>query len=460
MPKPPRNPPTTEPSNLTFDFVSHVPPRHSETSASTTAPTAPRMPDTARESHAPWQAHPTQSSPTLALPQGYKQTEVGVIPEDWEVNNVGFLCSKVGSGLTPRGGERVYKPTGRFFVRSQNVGWGKMFLEDVVYIDEDTHASFQETEIQENDVLLNITGASIGRCALADARVAGGNVNQHVCILRTQLFLAAPYLKFVLLSALGQKQIDSFQTAGNRQGLNFSQIRSVLVPLPPMEEQEAIAEALSDADALVDALERLLWKKRRIKEGAMQELLTGRTRLVGFVGDWEECTYLSVVNHHSGNSLLIKGKLENSSTGQYPAYSASGQDIWRETYDFEGEALIVSAVGSRCGRVFFANRKWSAIANTHIIWPLLYRVSTRFLHHLINNEEFWMKGGSGQPFVLFKQSLAQKLLLPPLEEQEAIAEVLCGMDEEIEALEEKLAKARMVKQGMMQELLTGRIRLR
>lgn len=113
---------------------------------------------------------------------GYKQTEVGVIPADWDQKTIGNIALKIGSGMTPRGGSRNYKEYGRPFVRSQNVGWGSFLLDDLVYIDDETHDSVSSTELKEDDVLLNITGASIGRSSLADVRLSGGNVNQHVCI--------------------------------------------------------------------------------------------------------------------------------------------------------------------------------------------------------------------------------------------------------------------------------------
>ena len=153
---------------------------------------------------------------------------------EWEARELGPKTIKVGSGITPTGGDKNYKQTGRPFVRSQNVGWGCLLLDDIAFIDEETHRSFRSTEIEALDVLLNITGASIGRSAVADARIAGGNVNQHVCILRVKPKELNPiFLNQYLISQNGQKQIDSFQAGGNRQGLNFAQIRTFSIPFPP-----------------------------------------------------------------------------------------------------------------------------------------------------------------------------------------------------------------------------------
>ena len=155
---------------------------------------------------------------------------------------------KVGSGVTPRGGEAVYKSEGHPFVRSQNVGLGYLILDDIAYIDEETHQRQKNTELQLDDVLLNITGASIGRSALVNKQIVSGNVNQHVCIIRTNKKLVPSFLCNFLLSHYGQKQIDSFQVGGNRQGLNFEQIKSIKIGLPSVKEQEKIAELLSMLD--------------------------------------------------------------------------------------------------------------------------------------------------------------------------------------------------------------------
>lgn len=193
---------------------------------------------------------------------------------EWEEKTLEPLTTKVGSGITPTGGDKNYITAGRPFVRSQNVGWGELNLNDVVFIDEETHQSFNSTEIKLSDVLLNITGASIGRSVVADSRIAGGNVNQHVCIIRVkQGDLNPALLNHFLLSERGQKQIDSFQAGGNRQGLNFVQIRSFAVPLPPTEpEQQKIADCLSSIDELITAQTQKLAVLKTHKKGLMQQL--------------------------------------------------------------------------------------------------------------------------------------------------------------------------------------------
>lgn len=208
-----------------------------------------------------------QTTPRLRFPEFRNGPE-------WDVRPLGPLAARVGSGITPLGGERNYKHTGRPFVRSQNVGWGELLLDDVAYIDDETHSSFAATEVVEGDVLLNITGASIGRSAVADDRIAGGNVNQHVCVIRVDpKVLNAVLLNQFLLSDGGQEQVDSFQAGGNRQGLNFAQVRSFMVPLPPTTaEQQRIADCLASLDAAIAATSAALTALKAYKKGLMQGL--------------------------------------------------------------------------------------------------------------------------------------------------------------------------------------------
>ena len=387
---------------------------------------------------------------------GYKRTEVGIIPEDWDVATIGDKAEKVGSGITPTGGQRVYRIEGRPFMRSQNVGWGNLLLDDVAFIDDATHSTFPETEIQLDDVFLNITGASIGRSAVADSRLVGGNVNQHVCIVRAkQLKLVPRYLNLFLLSAAGQRQIDSFQAGGNRQGLNFAQVRSMRIPLPATEaEQRAIAAALSDVDALLGGLERLIAKKHDLKQAAMQQLLTGQTRLPGFRAEREVKRLGEVLT-------ICHGKSQRDvevADGAYPILATGGQigTAQRALYD-KPSALI--------GRKETINQPQYMDTPFWTVDTLFYSAikcgnSAKYLYYrfcLID----WMQynEASGVPSLNARTIENIEINCPKPAEQTAIAAILSDMDAELSALTARRDKTRDLKQAMMQELLTGRTRL-
>ena len=193
----------------------------------------------------------------------------------WRVENVYYrqLTTKVGSGVTPRGGEAVYKTEGHPFVRSQNVGLGNLLLDDIAFIDEETHLRQKNTELQFNDVLLNITGASIGRSALVDKQIVGGNVNQHVCIIRTKENLVPSFICSFLLSNYGQRQIDSFQAGGNRQGLNFEQIKSIKITIPSKDEQIKIAKLLRAIDERIATQNKIIEKLQSLIKGLNDHIL-------------------------------------------------------------------------------------------------------------------------------------------------------------------------------------------
>ena len=421
----------------------------------------------------------TRDAPLLeTLPAGHKQTEVGVIPEEWECRRLGDLATRVGSGITPTGGERVYVKAGRPFLRSQNIGWGALNLADLAFITDELHASFMASEIKEGDVLLNITGASIGRSAVADTTVARGNVNQHVCEIRTDPKRLDPnFLNSYLLSAAGQSQIDIYQAGGNRQGLNYSQIRSFLIPRPAIPEQRAIAEALSDVDKLLGALEKLIAKNRAIKQAAMQQLLTGKTRLPGFSGAWETTTL--------GEATEIRnGATPNTHIGAYwngsipwctPTDITSTPGKYLQATDRSiTEAGLASCAATLLpvGALFLCSRATigevkiatSAVCTNQGFKSLVCKegVSNEFLYYLLLTLKSQMiERAIGSTFLeIGKRDVASiEVRLPQYDEQRAIAAVLSDMDTEIAALERRRDKTHAIKQGMTQQLLTGRVRL-
>ena len=198
---------------------------------------------------------------------------------EWHYSQLSAHTTKIGSGITPRGGRNAYKSEGIPLIRSQNVGWGVLSFDDIALIDEEQHEAMQATKVRKGDVLLNITGASIGRAACFDGQDQGANVNQHVCIIRSDGSLDPDYLKAFLLSYKGQKQIDQFQAGGNRQGLNFEQIGSFRIPLPTLSEQQRIANILSTQENIVTSTSAQLTSMREEKRALMQQLLTGKRRV-------------------------------------------------------------------------------------------------------------------------------------------------------------------------------------
>lgn len=413
----------------------------------------------------------------MEVKPGYKQTELGAIPEDWGIDSLSNKTSKIGSGITPTGGERVYKKEGKPFIRSQNVGWGSLNLTDVAFIDLSTHESFIGTEIKDADLLLNITGASIGRCSIANEKIVGGNVNQHVCIIRVnQSELNPRYVLFVTLSRIGQAQIDSFQAGGNRQGLNFEQIGRIIVPIPPLPEQTAIATALSDVDALISGLDQLIEKKRAIKQAAMQELLTGKRRLPGFKGSWNYKKLGDISVSYSGGTPNTN-KIEYFG-GKIPWVSISDMTRCGKFISQTERTLSVQGFDNCAAKLFppftilyamYASIGECSISEVELcssqaILGIIPNksINCEYLYYYLvfkKNDILEMRQQGTQKNLNAMLVRSIDIPISSLPEQTAIATVLSDMDAEISALETRRAKTISLKQGMMQELLTGRVRL-
>ena len=212
----------------------------------------------------------------------FKDSPLGRIPAEWGTVKLDELVSRVGSGVTPRGGESVYTPKGVLFIRSQNVHFDGLRLNDATYIPERTHLSMLRSEIFENDVLLNITGASIGRCCRMPKIDGCANVNQHVCTIRLRgsTEVTAGVLAAVIESQIGQHQIAKLNAGGNREGLNYQQVRSLVLPWP--SDNSEFARIYSGIRQVTDCLiasQTDLRKLRLLKTGLMQDLLTGNRRV-------------------------------------------------------------------------------------------------------------------------------------------------------------------------------------
>ena len=205
----------------------------------------------------------------------YKDSGVewlGRVPEHWSVKQLGYLCSKIGSGKTPSGGAETYTDEGIVFLRSQNIYDEGLFLNDVVYITEETDESLRASRVLKGDILLNITGASLGRTCLVPSGLPQANVNQHVCIIRLNDSASREYIAQSMKSGWVRAQIANAQTGAAREGLNFAQISKLAVTIPPLREQTAIAAFLERETGKIDGLvaeQRRLMKLLKEKRQAV-----------------------------------------------------------------------------------------------------------------------------------------------------------------------------------------------
>lgn len=204
---------------------------------------------------------------------------IGMVPEYWDVKKIKYLTSKIGSGKTPKGGSDVYIDEGVLFIRSQNVYDGYFDLSSVAFISHEIDSAMSNTRVYRNDVLLNITGGSIGRSCLYESDELA-NVNQHVCIIRCNNQMRPKFMQYFWNSRIGKISIDIYQSGANREGLNFTEIGNTLVPTPELHEQDQIIDYLDGKCGVInDVIQQkysLINKLTEYKKSLIYEVVTGK----------------------------------------------------------------------------------------------------------------------------------------------------------------------------------------
>lgn len=214
-----------------------------------------------------------------------KQTEIGEMPESWEVARVGDFSSALGSGVTPKGGEKSYLKEGIPLIRSQNVLMNKISIENVAFISAEVHQSMIRSEVKPGDLLLNITGASIGRVAHVPESLKMANVNQHVCRIRFYDSISSEFASYFLSYPKGQSQIMGSQFGTTRQGLNYGNVRALKLPEPPISEQKQIAYILQACDSKITALDHEARLLDELFRAMLEELMSGRLSATGLINE-------------------------------------------------------------------------------------------------------------------------------------------------------------------------------
>ena len=358
---------------------------------------------------------------------------------EWKMCTIGELTTKVGSGVTPRGGEAVYKTEGHPFVRSQNVGLGNLLLDDIAFIDEETHLRQKNTELQFNDVLLNITGASIGRSALVDKQIVGGNVNQHVCIIRTKENLVPSFICSFLLSNYGQRQIDSCQAGGNRQGLNFEQIKSIKITIPSKDEQIKIAKLLRAIDERIAIQNKIIDKLQSLIKGIAQNVARNNKPNIR-LSECLEC---------SSSTLQESDVCKN---GTYPVYGANGIVGYLDNYNTEKEAVYIIKDGSGVGTVSYVTGKCSATGTLNTL-QAKEGYSLQYLYYMLKVFNFEpYKTSMAIPHIYFKDYGKAKIFCPSYTEQLKYARLLSAIDNKLSAEQSILTDLSLQKQYLLRQM--------
>lgn len=436
-------------------------------------------------------------------------TWMPVLPSDWQAATIDQLAIRVGSGVTPTGGSEVYTESGVTFIRSQNVTNNGLSLDDVAFISQRTHEQMSASEVYPFDVLLNITGASIGRCCFLPEGIGPTNVNQHVCAIRFPKpdTHDAKFLASVLASPIGQSQIFRLNAGGNREGLNYQQLRSFRVPWPPKKVRRAVSEILTTVDEAMEQTEALVGKLEQMKAGLMHDLFTRgvtpdghlrptrqeapqlyhETPLGWIPKEWEVKPFRSVLSANLQNGYFKKPELVGRGfklVNVSELYQPLGIDTEQADVErVEASPADYQRYGVAEGDLFFTRSSLVLTGIAHCNVMLKLHEPTLFECHVIRAKPDLREADPAYLGLYFQTASARRelmarakhttmttisqpdilavpILKPPLDEQKRISKSIATNMAAIHAEELLLAKLRQQKQGLMQDLLTGRVPVR
>lgn len=414
------------------------------------------------------------------IPAGYKQTEVGIIPEDWNYGHLECVCpigKKYGIVDGPFGSNlktEHYRDSGIPIISSGFVTNGFFHADEYLYVDEDKFRQEKRSAVAPGDIVMAKIGARCGASAILPLEHEVGIISGNALKVTVNTNEHSTYFVWQhLWNKYLTGKLDDITATGAQPAISMPYLKKMLIPLPIKKEQIAIATALSDTDALIVGLEQLIAKKQAIKTATMQQLLTGRTRLPQFAlrsdgtakgyktselgqipEDWEVVPFGNTLTiRHGKNQKAVEG-----SNGTIPIFATGGQIGWADQYLWNKPSVLIGRKGTIDKPRYLDTPFWTV--DTLFYSEIKDCADPKFIFYKFCMID-WMQYNEASGVPSLNASTIERVLasLPLKEEQTAIATILSDMDNELTALEQKLAKARDVKQGMMQQLLTGRIRL-
>jgi len=409
----------------------------------------------------------------MEMKPGYKQTEVGVIPEDWEVKPLHSLADKIMVGIASAA-THAYRDRGIVMFRNQNIKSDRLDDSDVLYLDENYEAAFRNKRLQPGDLLTARTGYP-GTTTIVPPKYAGAQSFTTLITRPRRNLVDSNYLCCLINSEIGQAYFERNQAGGGQKNVNAGSLKYLPVSLPPTKaEQKAIAETSSDADALIGSLEQLITKKHHLKQGAMQELLMGKRRLPGFNAKWEVKTIGEIASPSTekNNAAMILPVLTCSKhVGFVDSLGFFKNQVFSKDLSVY-KVIRRGEIGYPANHVEEGSIGLQDLYDVALVSPIYIVFSVKsginsfFLHRVLKLDSYRQKFETATTSSVDRRGSlrwpafsAIAVNVPTFPEQGAIASILTDMETEIAALEAKLAKARQLKQGMMHELLTGRTRL-
>ncbi|MEG4595180.1 restriction endonuclease subunit S [Microcoleus sp. F8_C2] len=409
------------------------------------------------------------------IPEGYKQTDAGVIPHDWMVKKLGEI-GKLKNGINKAKEEFGF---GYPFVNLLDIFGCASLSENLSFgLINSTQQERSKYDLKKGDVLFvrsSVKPEGVGLTSVITEDLKDSVYSGFLIRFRDFDLLYFGYKKYCFYEEGFRKRLIDNSTVSANTNINQDALKSLVFAYPSTtEEQKAIAQALSDVDATIAELDRLITKKHNIKQGAMQQLLTGKKRLPTFSGEWEVKKLGEIGQVVTGNTPPTKDPKNYADEFLFvsPAdlgnhkfiintekkLSLKGFNLSRK---FPKSSILFTCIGSTIGKIGISTIELTSNQQINAIFPNK-SYSAHYLYYSLSYSVPIIKASASEQAVpLINKTDFESILiiLPSIAEQKAIAQILSDMDAEIEALEQKRDKYKAIKQGMMQELLTGRTRL-
>jgi type I restriction enzyme S subunit len=404
----------------------------------------------------------------VATKKEYKQTEIGSIPSEWKVNQLQNLSEKIMVGIASAA-THAYRNSGVIMFRNQNIKSNFLDDRDVLYISLEYEELFKGKRLKTGDLLTARTGYPGTTCLLPE-KYHGSQSFTTLITRPNQSKIESSFLCYYINSEIGQKFFETNQIGGGQKNVNAGTLKFMPIPIPPLHEQKAIASALKETDDLILSLEELIAKKKLIKQGAMQELLKPKegwvTKKLGEVA--------LIVRGASPRPIEDPKWFDYSSSIGWVRIS----DVTKSNKFLKSTIQKLSADGVKSSRFVEENNLIMSICAT-VGRPILTEINVcihdgfvvfknptiekEYLYYFLSFiEKDWANNGQTGSQMNLNTELINKTLIPypsSKKGQLEIASIIADLDDEINILDEKLSKYKTIKQGMMQQLLTGKIRL-
>ncbi|WP_298443877.1 restriction endonuclease subunit S [uncultured Ferrimonas sp.] len=384
-----------------------------------------------------------------------------MVPNGWGVKSLSEIAKeKISYGIVQAG---KHIEDGVPYIKSSDVG-GVIDIASLQKTSPEIHHKYRRSAVHPNDIVFSLRG-NIGRTSIVPEALPEANLTQGTARISVNANNDTKYVYYTLASATLLNRINALSKGSTFKEISLEELRKVKLSIPPLPEQRKIAQILGAWDKAIATTEQLIATSKQQKKALMQQLLTGKKRLLNpetcqpFEGEWMNVSLKNVAKLQAGKFVKASNISATQVGGRFPCFGGNGLRGFTESYTHDGLYSLIGRQGALCGNITLASGKFHATEHAVVVNPLS-EIETKWLYFkLVDLNLNQYATGQAQPGLSVKNIETVELNLPSFSEQQKIASVLTAADNEIEALEAKLAHFKQEKKALMQQLLTGKRRV-